>query len=88
MKGLNCVLVPASLQGLNDVKAWNLWLELLLMLSWLQCSLVSYLTRGVITFQLNSFSVVKVSRDKSWHICDLVEVCVSGTSRFLKANVL
>lgn len=65
MKGLNCVLVPTSLQGLNDVKAWNLWLEFLLMLSCLLfTALVLHLTWGVIAFQLDSFSVDKVSRDK------------------------
>ncbi len=35
--------------------------------------------QGVITFQLNLFSIDKVNRDELWHICETVEPCVIVT---------
>lgn len=77
MKGPNCVLVPASLQCLNDVKAWNLWPGLLPTLGGLAAQDVGL---GVIAFQLNPLAIDKVSGDELWHICETVDPCVIVTA--------
>ncbi len=80
VKGPNSILVPVSLQGLNDVKAWNLRLELLLMRSGLAVHWSCLCSKqGVITFQLNLLSIDKVNVDELWHICETVEPCVIVT---------